>query len=89
MLPGTHGKWVGVRDERIVELRTSLTGETWAALRDHTILGRLCEDPDPDDSQAQARAWLAFDRGWRRSGRNPAPSSTCCFGCAPRGCSGA
>jgi 2-dehydro-3-deoxygalactonokinase len=63
VLPGTHGKWVGVRDDRIVELRTSLTGETWAALRDHTILGRLCEDPDPDDPQAQARAWQAFDQG--------------------------
>lgn len=63
VLPGSHGKWVAVREARIVALRTSLTGEAWAALREHTILGRLCADPAPDDPAAQAAAWLAFDQG--------------------------
>jgi len=63
VLPGSHGKWVAVRDAQIVALRTSLTGEAWAALREHTILGRLCADPAPGDPVAQEAAWLAFDQG--------------------------
>jgi 2-dehydro-3-deoxygalactonokinase len=63
VLPGSHGKWVAVRGAQIVALRTSLTGEAWAALREHTILGRLCADPVPDDPDAQEAAWLAFDQG--------------------------
>jgi 2-dehydro-3-deoxygalactonokinase len=41
LLPGTHSKWVEVADRRIVAFRTFMTGEVFAALKDHTILGRL------------------------------------------------
>jgi len=56
VLPGTHSKWVRVRDRRIVEFRTFMTGEVFAALCEHTILGRTMRRsavPDLD----------AFDRG--------------------------
>ncbi|MEZ5667793.1 MAG: 2-dehydro-3-deoxygalactonokinase [Alphaproteobacteria bacterium] len=43
-LPGTHSKWAWVADGRIVRFRTVMTGETFAALSDHTILGRLMAD---------------------------------------------
>jgi 2-dehydro-3-deoxygalactonokinase len=39
--PGTHSKWIDVADDRIVNFATYVTGETFAALRQHTILARL------------------------------------------------
>ena len=43
ILPGTHSKRVDVRGGRIETFSTTMTGEVFAALRDHTILGRLME----------------------------------------------
>lgn len=40
ILPGSHCKWARVEGGRIVDFATFLTGEAFAALRDHTILGR-------------------------------------------------
>jgi 2-dehydro-3-deoxygalactonokinase len=55
-LPGTHSKWVRVRDRRVVQFKTFMTGEVFAALCAHTILGRTMRQPAmPDDA--------AFDRG--------------------------
>jgi 2-dehydro-3-deoxygalactonokinase len=58
-LPGTHSKWVRIEGGRIVTFTTHMTGEAFAALSQHTILGRLMkgEDADPD----------AFDLGIARS----------------------
>jgi 2-dehydro-3-deoxygalactonokinase len=39
-LPGTHSKWVIVRDNKIVSFTTHMTGEVFAILKDHSILGR-------------------------------------------------
>ena len=39
-LPGTHSKWVIVRDKRIISFRTHMTGEVYAILKKHSILGR-------------------------------------------------
>ena len=60
-LPGSHSKWVRVVGGGIEGFSTHLTGEAFAALRGHTILGRLMQPdaaPDPD----------AFRRGVARSG---------------------
>jgi 2-dehydro-3-deoxygalactonokinase len=55
-LPGTHAKWVRVRDRRVVGFHTFMTGELFAALCAHTILGRTMRPaPAPDLG--------AFDRG--------------------------
>jgi 2-dehydro-3-deoxygalactonokinase len=55
-LPGTHAKWIRVRDRRIIGFRTFMTGEVFDALCVHTILGRTMRRPAvPDDR--------AFDRG--------------------------
>jgi len=40
VLPGTHSKWVRVDAGRIVDFRTYMTGELFALLREHSILGR-------------------------------------------------
>jgi 2-dehydro-3-deoxygalactonokinase len=48
LLPGTHSKWVEVVGGRIVAFRTFMTGEVFAALKDHTILGRLMQAGEGD-----------------------------------------
>jgi 2-dehydro-3-deoxygalactonokinase len=57
VLPGSHSKWVDVEAGRIVGFRTFMTGELFAALRDHTILGAF---PAPETADEGA-----FDRGVR------------------------
>jgi 2-dehydro-3-deoxygalactonokinase len=58
-LPGTHSKWVRVEGGRIVGFTTHMTGETYAALRGHTILGRTMRDGASDGDP--------FDAGVARS----------------------
>ena len=41
--PGTHAKWVRVEKGAIVGFETFMTGEVYAALSEHTILGRMME----------------------------------------------
>lgn len=55
VLPGTHSKWARVEGGRLVAFQTVMTGEVYALLLDHSILGRLAEDGVPDDD--------AFRRG--------------------------
>ena len=49
-LPGTHSKWVEVRDGMIVRFSTHMTGEVFAVLKTHSILGRMMRD-EPTDLQ--------------------------------------
>jgi len=59
-LPGTHSKWVEVRGGRIERFSTAMTGETYAVLKQHSILGRMMEEGAADGE--------AFAQGVRRSG---------------------
>ncbi|WP_277187012.1 2-dehydro-3-deoxygalactonokinase [Caballeronia sp. BR00000012568055] len=54
-LPGTHAKWAFVRDGRIERFYTFMTGETFGALRDHTILGRTMHPSSTPDQPAFLR----------------------------------
>lgn len=48
ILPGTHSKWVRMEKGIIAEFATFMTGEIYAALLNHTILGTLKTEPaDP------------------------------------------
>lgn len=49
-LPGTHSKWALAADGRLREFRTCMTGEVFAALADHTILGALMPADRADDA---------------------------------------
>lgn len=40
-MPGTHSKWVLIKQGRITWFATFMTGELFAILKDHSILGRL------------------------------------------------
>lgn len=58
VLPGTHSKWVQLDDGRIADFHTYLTGELFAVLREHSILGRPAREAgggSPSD--------VAFDAG--------------------------
>lgn len=59
-LPGTHSKWVRLRRSQIVGFSTHFTGETFAVLKAHSLLGRMLEDGAPDEA--------AFLAGVARSG---------------------
>ena len=63
VLPGTHSKWVEVRGGQIVRFRTFMTGELFALLKAHSILGRLMMPGDEDLD--------AFDTGVARAVADP------------------
>ena len=44
LLPGTHSKWLLAQGGRILRFDTFMTGEVFAALKGHTILGRLMRE---------------------------------------------
>ena len=57
ILPGTHSKWVNVRDGAVVDFCTMMTGELFAVLRQHSILGAGIDEAGDDVG--------AFHRGVR------------------------
>ncbi len=63
ILPGTHSKWAIARDCRIEAFATFMTGEVFAVLSRHSILGRLM---DGDANNAEA-----FGRGVDRALAHP------------------
>jgi 2-dehydro-3-deoxygalactonokinase len=58
-LPGSHSKWARIEAGRVAGFTTHLTGEAYAALRGHTILGRMMHDG--------ATSPAAFDQGVARA----------------------
>ncbi len=62
VLPGTHSKWAVVEAGQVVAFRTFMTGEVFATLRRHSILGRLMPEADPPFDPD------AFTAGCRRAG---------------------
>jgi 2-dehydro-3-deoxygalactonokinase len=66
-LPGTHSKWVHAEGQQIHHFLTFMTGEVFAALKGHTLLGKTMQPAQaPDDD--------AFRKGLQvvRSGAHPA-----------------
>lgn len=55
VLPGTHTKWVEVADGAIRSMATSMTGELWDAVMEHTIVGLGTRGGDID--------MTSFERG--------------------------
>lgn len=61
-LPGTHSKWITVEHGRITRLHTAMTGELYALLTQHSLLGALMDKDAGDDEAAFARG-LQTSRG--------------------------
>jgi 2-dehydro-3-deoxygalactonokinase len=67
VLPGSHSKWARIEGERIVAFKTFITGELFAALRDHTVAGafaRAARGKPPGAAFA-----LGVERGASAAGR--------------------
>lgn len=56
VLPGTHSKWARVERGTVVSFETYFTGELYAVLMEHSILGSMAERDSPAPG-------AAFDRG--------------------------
>ncbi|WP_210485282.1 2-dehydro-3-deoxygalactonokinase [Microvirga antarctica] len=63
--PGTHPKWIAMRDGRVAHFCTYMTGEMYALLCDHSMIGRPAADPEDQ---------TGFDLGLDASERNRGPS---------------
>jgi len=63
VMPGTHSKWVTVRDGSIVDFATYMSGEIFAALRHHTILGTLMTNSDFNEEGFIRGVQAGFDAG--------------------------
>jgi 2-dehydro-3-deoxygalactonokinase len=68
ILPGTHSKWLRLEAGRIVDFASYMTGEIFAVMRQHSILGRLMpETSDASDSDAATAFTLGLTAA-RRAG---------------------
>lgn len=54
-LPGTHTKWAWIERSAVTRFETFMTGEVYAALSRHTILGRTMVNGAPHDESAFTR----------------------------------
>ena len=61
--PGTHSKWIDVQGNKIIRFATYVTGEVFAVLRQHSILGRLMAGDEIDEA--------AFVRGVVKAQSDP------------------
>jgi 2-dehydro-3-deoxygalactonokinase len=59
-LPGTHPKWVEMRGGRIERFATYMTGEMYALLREHSMIGRPATEPE--DPKGFAKGLEAAER---------------------------
>jgi 2-dehydro-3-deoxygalactonokinase len=58
--PGTHSKWIDVEDGKITNFATYVTGETFAVMKAHSILGRLMVNDVDDAHEFHRGVDLAF-----------------------------
>jgi 2-dehydro-3-deoxygalactonokinase len=61
VLPGTHSKWVRLHAGRVTELRTYMTGELFALLRQHGTLASAMQAPDASDAAGLRHDGVADD----------------------------
>jgi len=75
VLPGTHSKWVRLQAGRISELRTYLTGELFALLRQHGTLASAMQSTDAAHAGGMRHDGVADDpdflRGVAEAARGP------------------
>ncbi|MEH3117297.1 MAG: 2-dehydro-3-deoxygalactonokinase [Methylorubrum populi] len=64
VLPGTHSKWARLTEGRITDFATAMTGELYALLLDHSLIGQVATQAAcdrPDAFTAGVRRALAAD----------------------------
>ncbi|MGQ9369191.1 2-dehydro-3-deoxygalactonokinase [Azospirillum sp. ST 5-10] len=73
VLPGTHSKWVRIGGGRILGFDTYMTGELFALLCRHSILGRLMPDGAPAKRDDAEDTFAEGVRAARASGPGDLP----------------
>ncbi len=68
ILPGTHSKWAIASEGRIRWFATFMTGEMFAVLKGHTILGRLMSGTEHDPAAFQRGLDDSISQGGAPSG---------------------
>ena len=58
VLPGTHSKWVQLKDDAIVKFNTFMTGEFYAMLAQHSILAKSLPELSDKPAVLDATAFL-------------------------------
>lgn len=81
ILPGTHSKWVLVKNGSIQTFRTYMTGELFSILPQHSVLGRLI----PPDSSTTVQG---FETGLAKIRQQPAHLANILFSVRTRGLAG-
>ncbi|MHC1478684.1 2-dehydro-3-deoxygalactonokinase [Frateuria aurantia] len=71
LLPGTHSKWVSLRDGAVAAFTTVMTGELFGLLRDHSLLGAAL--PEAVDDAA------AFHQGVQMIQRSGGAGALACL----------
>ncbi len=77
VMPGTHCKWVQVRDAAITAFNTYMTGELFALLAQHSILGRPARDAGAAGAPVAGDA--SFERGLAAVRAHPAGATPLLF----------
>jgi 2-dehydro-3-deoxygalactonokinase len=72
VLPGTHSKWVRLQGGRITELRTYMTGELFALLRQHGTLASAMQTAGQGASTGLQHADVAEDPDFLRGAADAA-----------------
>jgi 2-dehydro-3-deoxygalactonokinase len=67
-LPGTHSKWLEMRDGRIQRFGSFMTGEMYGLLRHHSMIGRPALDPENAAGFQEGLDTAARDAGSARAG---------------------
>ncbi len=68
VLPGTHSKWVSVNRGAIARFSTFLTGELFALLKQHSIIGRLIPQGQTGEQNTAFRGGVASGFSGRPAG---------------------
>ena len=63
ILPGTHSKWVHARGEELATFETYMTGEVYAVMLGHSILGRLKTEGLPSTDSFRRGVEVALTDG--------------------------
>ncbi len=59
VMPGTHSKWAQIKEAQVQGFATHMTGELFAVLRQHSVLGRLIPSEATEVAEQTNSAFLA------------------------------
>lgn len=68
VMPGTHSKWAELREAKVRGFVSQMTGELYALLRQHSVLGRLMPEASAAADAVDASAFLKGVQAAREHG---------------------